>query len=158
MSFSRASEQRRHCQERLQAHVPTVLYQGAYYSNEKDVPERAREYAGRDFRLESCTVPYLLDFDGIGKLTDENGIKQGIVIDKAAEDKAHGIRRKSCGLRTWEICVRPPRRSEVEIWLGCEDEMDRVVDIFDSGDSTNKKDLSQIDAATQKNRHGFKYS
>ncbi|KAK3064092.1 DNA polymerase zeta, partial [Teratosphaeriaceae sp. CCFEE 6253] len=45
---------------------PHVIYQDAYYSNERDVPERPREYAGQEFRLESTTLPYLPPFDKTG--------------------------------------------------------------------------------------------
>lgn len=148
-------------QERRETHMPAVLYQAAYYSTEKDVPERAREYAGKDFKLESGTVPYLPDFDPTGEMPDDSGAKQGIVVDKAAEDRAHRMRRMLCGLRTWEICLRPPMRSEVQTWLESETKLDRIVktpSVNLAGKSSSQDDLSQIDAATQRNRHGFKYS
>lgn len=46
--------------------LPDVIYQNAYYSKEKDVPLRVREYAGQEFRLQSNTVPYLPTFDETG--------------------------------------------------------------------------------------------
>jgi DNA polymerase zeta len=43
--------------------LPSMIYQDAYYSNEEDAPERTREWAGREFKLESLTVPFLPEFD-----------------------------------------------------------------------------------------------
>ena len=148
-------------QERRETHMPAVIYQAAYYNTEKDVPERAREYAGRDFKLESGTVPYLPDFDHTGKLADDSGAKQGIVVDKAAEDRTHRMRRMLCGLRSWEICLRPPMRSEVQTWLESEAKLDGTVKTPGAslaGKSSSQDELSQIDTATQRNQHGFKYS
>ena len=48
-----------------------MIYQEAYYSNEADVPEQAREYAGREFKLESSTIPWLPDFDPKGDLSSD---------------------------------------------------------------------------------------
>ena len=147
-------------QESRQAIKPTAVHQVAYYSNEKDVPDRAREYAGKDFKIESGTVPYLPDFDGLEQLSYKKREKQAVIVDKVVEDRMHQYRRRSCGLRAWEICIRPPTRSEVQIWTESEDR--RV-----EGHHTrlcvgtgvgSKEDLSQIDVVSQKNRHGFKYS
>ena len=148
-------------QESRQAPKPTVFHQAAYYSNEKDVPDRAREYAGRDFKIESGTVPYLPDFDGLEKLSYKNWEKQAVIVDKIVEDRMHRCRRKSCGLRTWEIGVRPPTRSEVQIWTASEDmgvEGQYTRHPVGRGVVGSKEELSQIDVVTQRNRHGFKYS
>ena len=148
-------------QERLHTKMPTVLYQAAYYSDEKDVPERAREYAGKEFRLESVTVPYLPDFDPAGRSAAKTSGKHGIVLDKAVEETVYQRRRKACGLRTWEIGEHPPSREEVENWLGTQDNrlgVCRGSHVVRAGAIGAKEDLSQIDGATQKNRHGFKYS
>lgn len=148
-------------QERRQAHIPTVIYQGAYYSNEEDVPDRPREYAGKELKIESGTVPYLPNFDCKGKLAHSNGGKQAMAVDGAAENRAYQNRMRSCGLRTWEIGRRPPSRLEVEIWTESEDSWDgdsQPHHAVGAGVISTKEELSQIDAATQKNRHGFKYS
>ncbi|KAL8792596.1 MAG: hypothetical protein Q9195_004819 [Heterodermia aff. obscurata] len=148
-------------QESRQAPRPTVVHQVAYYSNEKDVPDRAREYAGKDFKIESDTVPYLQDFDGVEQLSYKDWEKQAVIIDRAVEDRMHQYRRRSCGLRTWEMGVRPPTRSEVQIWIESEEglvERHYTRHSVGTGIAGSKEDLSQIDVVTQKNRHGFKYS
>lgn len=148
-------------QESRQASRPMVVHQVAYYSNEKDVPDRAREYAGKDFKIESSTVPYLPDFDGLEQWSHKNWDKQAVIVDKVVEDRMHQYRRRSCGLRTWEIGVRPPTRSEVQIWTESEErlvENQHTRHSVETGVVDSKEDLSQIDVVTQKNRHGFKYS
>ena len=138
--------------------IPTMIYTDAYYSDERDVPERAREYAGKEFKLESATVPYLPDFDPTCKSLDSRGEKPPIVLDKAAEEKLHQKRRRACSLQTWEIDEQPPSRSEVERWLLKQDEIAGSQSITDTHLPALREDLSQIEGATQKNRHGFKFS
>ena len=146
---------------------PPVIYQKAYYSNEKDVPERPREYAGREFRLESNTVPYLPDFDPTGSSLASLGEKPAVVVDRAAEARTFEQKRQNCTLRSWEIAALPPLRQEVEAWLEQE-----AAEMNTSRASTSKpnrkerlkrqavhnEDLSQIDGPTQRNTYGFKYS
>ncbi|KAL9123251.1 MAG: hypothetical protein Q9187_000196 [Circinaria calcarea] len=143
-----------------EARIPTVLYQDAYYSDERDVPERAREYAGKDYKLESNTVPYLPEFDPTGSSLAAVGVKPAIVVDKTAEQKLFQRQRRICSLRTWEVDRLPPTRSELQGWLDGEDSKDGP-----GGKSTlylkqlgAKGSLSQIDGPTQRNRHGYKYS
>jgi len=147
--------------------TPPVVYQDAYYSDEKDVPERAREYAGQEFKLESTTTPYLPAFDPSGESAASHGQKQSIVLDKANEELNHQKRRWRCNLRTWEIEKRPPSWAEVNDWMKYDHEDDDEVDPAEidvaSSQTIKRKnrpapELSQIDGPTQKNRHGFKFS
>ena len=148
-------------QEMGNARLPSVIYQEAYYSNEKDVPERAREYAGKEFKLESITLPFLPDFDPTGVSPASIGVKTSIVADKLVEENYYQSRRRACDLRIWEIEEPAPTRQEVQDWLYEESRADHdsagQVTSADRKRSANV-DLSQIDGATQKNRHGFKYS
>lgn len=140
--------------------LPSVIYQDAYYSNEKDVPERAREYAGKEFKIESATVPYLPDFDPTGTSLASVGERLSIVVDKIAEEKALQKRRRACGIRNWEVQELPPTRAEVRAWVdenGAED-LDLHSQHASDEPINAKPDLSQIDGTTQKNRQGFKYS
>ena len=142
------------------AKIPPVLYQDAHYSDERDVPERAREYAGKEFKLESRTVPYLPDFDPSGVSLATFGDKPRVVVDKVAEERAYQKRRRACSLRTWEIDSLPPTRFEVQHWLDSEGSLNNIEDkpCSRQDPSVNKDGLSQIEEPTQKNRHGFKYS
>ena len=141
--------------------LPSIIYQDAYYSNEKDVPERAREYAGKEFKLGSGTVPYLVNFDPSGTSPASRGEKLGVVVDKTSEERPSRRRRMACGLRTWEIEETPPISQEVQAWLDepsgeISESLEKAT--VDDGIPLPKKNLSQIDSATQKNKHGFKYS
>ncbi|KAK8155006.1 hypothetical protein BKA80DRAFT_209071 [Phyllosticta citrichinensis] len=146
--------------------LPPVVYQDAHYSDEKDVPERPREYAGQEFRLESTTVPYLPPFDPTGNHPANFGEKHGVVIDKTKGDAQHERRRRQCSLLHWEIAAAPPSFAEVEQWLKEEAEKEMPTAGGENGDlsttrrtaAKSKGNLSQIEGPTQKNRHGFKYS
>ena len=137
-----------------------VLYQEAYFSDERDVPPRTREYAGRGFRLASNTLPYLPDFDPDG----HSGATVG-----AANLPAHNLamkgyqkRRRTCTLRAWEVLAIPPSRTEVEHWCAQEQKMLAARKTSESQSPWPHKaattGLSQIDGPTQKHRHGFKFS
>ena len=141
--------------------VPSVIYQDAFYGNEMDIPERAREYAGKDFKLESDTVPYLPDFDSTGLSPASFGEKPSVIVDKTGLEKLHQRRRRACNFRRWEIGEPPPTRLEVESWELIQPiDQDRPASTFirAKANLTDQAELSQIDGATQKNRHGFKYS
>ena len=141
--------------------LPSIIYQDVHYSNEKDVPERVREYAGKEFKLESETVPFLATFDHTGTSPASRGEKIRIVMDRANEERLSRRRKLACGLRTWEIEEMAPTRSDIQSWLDKQSRetstsLDKAVD--DNGILSTKASLSQIDSATQKNKHGFKYS
>jgi DNA polymerase zeta len=144
---------------------PSVIFQDAYYSNEKDVPERPREYAGQEFRLESATLPYLPPFDKNGQQL----LTKGTTLDKWKKDLAESRRRRQCSLRVWEIMASPPTAHEVQKWLTEEEgfEQDDLDDLEAHAPLTASQlkrknrpppELSQIEGPTQKNRHGFKFS
>lgn len=137
--------------------LPDVIYQEAYYSNETDVPDQAREYAGREFKLESATVPYLPDFDPTGTSLATFGRKPPILVDFATEQIQDNQRRKRCTLSEWVIAEAPPRKVDVLAWL--KDEQNHASPRNTTvGGAQRKTKLSQIDGPTQINKHGFKYS
>jgi DNA polymerase zeta len=138
--------------------LPNVIYQNAFYSDETDVPCRQREYAGREFRLESNTVPYLPEFDPTGTAPAAYGQRTPILLDEEVEQKSDRKRRRLCKISRWDIADPPPTKAEVAAWVGRETR--RGVTSDDNGQKSkdNPKVLSQIDGPTQKNKHGFKYS
>ncbi|KAI2639300.1 DNA polymerase family B [Xylaria nigripes] len=139
---------------------PNVIYQGPYFSKDKDVPQRAREYAGQEFRLEGNTLPYLPDFDITGESLASCGVKSETLFEYRGDAEAYRKQRLECSLRSWEIAQPPPSFAEVQKWS------ERFADVADHlpkpalnvSDSEVKSYLSQIDGATPKNKHGFKYS
>ena len=136
------------------------LHRDAYYSCDTDVPDRAREYAGKEFKIESETLPYLPNFDASGNSPASLGEAPPRVIVWGEEEAVHVLRGRSCSLRTWEMRQLPPTRGEVVNWVcGLEDEIGAADDSKTARVLLNsRQDLSQIDGATQKNKHGFKYS
>ncbi|MBE7180100.1 MAG: hypothetical protein INR71_02645, partial [Terriglobus roseus] len=152
--------------------LPPVIYQNAYYSDEKDVPERPREYAGREYRLESTTLPFLPDFDPSGASIATYGEKPGVVIDKGALELQGRRLRQRCSLRNWQYAHPPPTFEEVEAWqeeasqVKHEDDPDARVKNAPAGQKTFTRGGmsggvrlgSQVEGPTQKHRDGAKYS
>jgi DNA polymerase zeta len=144
--------------------LPSVIYQDAFYSNELDVPERAREWAGREFKLESLTVPFLPEFDPTGTSEAAFGGKPGIVLDRVKEDRSYQLQRRNCRLLSWEIAEPPPTYGEVEEWYRINrnekvaSSGNRVAETRTAASPLKKGKLSQIDGPTQKDKHGFKYT
>jgi DNA polymerase zeta len=134
--------------------LPDVIYRDAYYSNQEDVPDRPRDYAGKEFKLESTTVPYLPDFDPSGTSPATFGRKQPLLLDEAVEENADAVRRRQCRLPRWSVASTPPRKAEVLVWL----EQDRKKNFDFSVEERKSKPLSQVEGPTQKNKHGSKYS
>jgi DNA polymerase zeta len=143
--------------------VPSVIYQDAYYSDEKDVPERPREYAGQEFKLLSRTLPYLPRFNatGIEESVKANDYDKQLIKSTARE------RSRKCTLRRWEIMAPPPTWTEVELWLKHDkhngDKAAKCSSFQQTSSQLKRKnkpdhELSQIEGLTQKNKHGFKYS
>ncbi|KAI9050457.1 hypothetical protein LZ554_005620 [Drepanopeziza brunnea f. sp. 'monogermtubi'] len=144
--------------------LPPVIYQDAYYSNEVDVPDRPREWAGREFKLESLTVPFLPEFDPTGTSDAVLGQKLGALPDKAKEERSYQRQRQNCSLRSWMIATPPPTYAEVAEWSRRERfKLSYTPTAQNSGPSrveetSAQSNLSQIDGPTQKNKHGFKYT
>ncbi|KAJ3483431.1 hypothetical protein NLG97_g7306 [Lecanicillium saksenae] len=131
-----------------QFHLPDQLYQDPFFGDEKDVPPRSREYAGREFRLLGDTLPYLPSFE----FGDDNS--DALEVTSTPSDLALERQRKKCSLRDWEISATPPTFDDVENWL---DEKEKIAS-SQSFLQRRNKNLSQIDGPTPKNKHGFKYT
>ncbi|KAF9872196.1 DNA polymerase family B [Colletotrichum karsti] len=142
--------------------ISDAIYQDAYYSEEKDVPARPREYAGREFRLESNTLPYLADFDPTGTSAASMGTKSDHPFDKAKVDLVHEAQGMICSYRSWEIAQPPPSFAEVEKWWNKKrpprKDSSSVNGRIVGSPQASRRHLSQIDGPTPKNKHGFKYS
>ncbi|KAI3327289.1 DNA polymerase family B [Xylariaceae sp. AK1471] len=139
---------------------PDVIYQCAYYSKDKDVPLRAREYAGQEFRLEGNTLPFLPDFDTSGESLANCGIKSESLFEYRGDAEVYRKQRLECSLRSWEIAQPPPSFAVVQQWSEwLQDATNQSVEpVLKIRDLELKPHLSQIDGSTPKNKHGFKYS
>ncbi len=144
---------------------PGAIYQDPYYSNEADVPERTREYAGLEFKIEGAGLPYLPDFDPTGQSAASFGEKPPIIWDKRKDDLETQRRARRCNLRAWEIGATPPTFEEVEEW--CKKPLRKISEGRSSSKSASKslspiavtkRHFSQIEGPTQKNKYGMKYT
>lgn len=137
--------------------LPEILYQDAYYSQEEDVPERNREYAGKDFKLVSATVPYLPDFDPSGKSLAIQGQNPASMLDHAVEEAEDEERQRECTYRTWVIAKPPPPR-KIVIQHFFSNSLAASAPRQKPKKASPRRTLSQIQPPTQANKHGFKYS
>ena len=147
--------------------LPPVIYQDAFYSDELDVPDRAREWAGREFKLEGSSVPFLPNFDPLGSSDATHGLKLPIIPDIAKEESRYVNQRHTCSLRSWEIIDAPPSHAEVLAWAQAENPEEKRSDRIAktpakmhamAGRFRVKGKLSQVEGPTQKNKYGFKYT
>lgn len=151
----------------MHAGLPPVIYQDAYYSEENDVPDRPREYAGRGFKLQSTTLPYLPPFDPTGASPANIGEYPPVVVDKKKQTTTYQARSRRCSLRHWEFATPPPTFKEVESWNNRQAKPRKVVKPESKAEEATSvplrrfnpvSHLSQIEGPTQSNPHGFKYS
>ena len=143
--------------------LPQAIFQDAFYSDEADVPGRPREWAGREFKLGSSTVPFLPIFDPTGGSDATFGEKQAVVPDRLKDEKDYERRRRACHLKSWQIAENPPTFVEVNEWFHDEQVRGRTAAGEKSSErppvsprSTRK--LSQVDDSTQKDKHGSRHT
>ena len=139
-----------------QLKLPSILYSNAYYSHDEDVPLRGREYAGKEFKLEGISVPFLPDFDPNGTPLALLKTKAATNSSRRASKDEYRKARKRCTSRTWEFERLPPTRLEIERWL-VENPPGFIIPNQPNLDHTIN-DFSQVDAPTPRNKLGVKYS
>jgi DNA polymerase zeta len=111
-----------------------------FYSNPEDVPEKAREYAGRSFTFKSITLPFLSEFDHYTR--DEGALVAAV----------GGAPR----MRSWEFSQPLPSRQEVKAWAHEEE-----TDAAEARKRRKRRLASQIEKMTQQqadSTYGFKVS
>ncbi|SPN99744.1 probable catalytic subunit of DNA polymerase zeta UPR-1 [Cephalotrichum gorgonifer] len=141
--------------------IPDVVYQDAFYSDEKDVPPRPAEFAGREFRLESNTLPFLPEFNPTGAA----GIPNGVRDPQDTKGLTDAQRRRICTFRSWEIGAPPPTYDDVAGWwaekVKRRKQRDEAAGRLGGPrlpSSQTRNDMSQIEGPTLANKQGFKYS
>lgn len=140
----------------------SVIYQDAHYSRDDDVPDRPRDYAGREFRLGGTSIHYLPDFDPSGRFTVMLGEQDIGSKDRRDWDEADHQLRVASTARVWEFAAEPPSRSEVITWF--ENQQPKTLTTPTKAKERHEdkesrvQALSQIEGPTQKNDHGSKYS
>lgn len=141
---------------------PSVIYQDAHYSRDDDVPDRPRDYAGREFRLGGTSIHYLPDFDPSGRFTVMLGEQDIGSKDRRDWNEADHQLRVASTARVWEFAAVPPSRSEVITWFENQQRKTLTTPTKTKERHEDKESrvqaLSQIEGPTQKNDHGSKYS
>ncbi|EED13839.1 DNA polymerase zeta catalytic subunit, putative [Talaromyces stipitatus ATCC 10500] len=139
---------------------PAVVYQKPFYSDDNDVPERSREYAGREFRLVSDSIRYLPHFELKG--TNTHLFAENLPpIPSPDEQRKEDRRLRELSLaQIWEFAQLPPTRNEVVEWFEKEEKAQEKEAVTPRIrlQLTKSNVMSQIEGATQKNPYGFKYS
>ncbi|THV49520.1 hypothetical protein BGAL_0191g00170 [Botrytis galanthina] len=146
--------------------LPLILHQDAFYSREEDVPERPREWAGREFKLGSTSVPFLPDFDPSATSDATFGLGPVVLPDRIKDEEVYHHRRRECSLRAWTFTETPPSYTKVHTWArnqepnfnGKSEKPKRSAPSKSVSKHRREAKLSQIDGPTQKNPHGFKYT
>ncbi|EHK22518.1 uncharacterized protein TRIVIDRAFT_191274 [Trichoderma virens Gv29-8] len=135
--------------------LPGVIYQDAFYSNEKDLSLRRREYAGKEFQLISDTLPFLPEFDPTGNTSPAwNPSAETGLSYKARMRQDDQQLRKRCSWRSWEIAQPAPSYDEVAEWTI----QNGATGIPTTKPRPSRPWLSQIDGPTPKSKYDFKYS
>jgi DNA polymerase zeta len=96
---------------------PSVIQQDAYYSDEVDVPEQPQEYFGKEFKLQSLTLPFFSEFDRKALSPASLGENQPVVLDNTKQEIEYKARRNACTYRVWQISTPPPRPKFVKRWV-----------------------------------------
>ncbi|KAL2801789.1 hypothetical protein BJX63DRAFT_416603, partial [Aspergillus granulosus] len=136
----------------------TIVYQKPHYSDDGDVPERPRDYAGKEFRLEGTSIRYLPEFDPSGRSL---ALRDGISAPRDRSDwqNLDNQLRAASTSRFWEFAPVPPSRAEVITWF----ESQKREILTQKAKSKKQREerskaLSQIEGPTQNNELGSKYS
>uniref|UniRef100_A0A8H7YAJ4 DNA polymerase n=1 Tax=Psilocybe cubensis TaxID=181762 RepID=A0A8H7YAJ4_PSICU len=115
--------------------LPDKVYQAPYYSNDFDIPEHSREYAGLTYRLKGG--------QGIATLEDWSSTEPH---NELVSNAASGL--VAAGVGGWEYASHPPSTKEIRQSI-------KLVPKF-IGIAANSR--SQIEGPTQANIFGFKNS
>ncbi|KAF9115818.1 DNA polymerase zeta [Mortierella sp. AM989] len=115
-----------------------VVHQKPYFSNDSDVPSRAKVFGGKEFRIQS------------------NGIKS-MPVFKSKLDLGKNATAGE-GFQFWEPNQIPPTRAEIQSWL--EDEMKGVKkplrSVAEAPTPKRREQISQLEGPTPKNPFGYK--
>ncbi|KAF9551467.1 DNA polymerase zeta [Mortierella hygrophila] len=118
--------------------LPNRVHQKPYFSNEADVPSRAKVFGGKEFRLQSKGLKSMPLFKGKFDL--------GKKLPPGA------------GYQYWEPNLRPPSYAEALVWL--KEDKERVEaslrSTAEASTQQKREKISQIEGPTQKNPFGCK--
>lgn len=159
LTFSRLPPTISQCLAMRDCNQPDVIYQDAYYSREQDVPHRPREYAGREYRLQSNTLLFLPPFKADGLSSTSSGIRPDTLHEQQILEQEQQQQMLQCSWKNWEFIQIPPAYQEVAKWLEADDRSKHLgKKHFGRIAPAAGAWVSQINGPTPKNKHGFKYT
>ncbi|KAF9150775.1 DNA polymerase zeta [Linnemannia schmuckeri] len=118
--------------------LPNRVHQKPYFSNEADVPAKAKVFGGKEFRLQSKGLKSMPQFKGkfdLGKKLPSGR-----------------------GYQNWEPNLQPPSYTEALVWLKEDEERVKASlrSVAEASTQQKREKISQIEGPTQKNRFGCK--
>ncbi|KAF9906258.1 DNA polymerase zeta [Linnemannia zychae] len=118
--------------------LPNRVHQKPHFSNEADVPSRAKVFGGKEFRLQSKGLKSMPLFRG--------------------EFDRRGNPCPGAGYQYWEPNTRPPSYAEAHTWLKEDDERVKASlrSRAEASTQQRRQKVSQIEGPTQKNPFGCK--
>ncbi|OZJ05850.1 hypothetical protein BZG36_00882 [Bifiguratus adelaidae] len=156
--------------------VPSIAYTNPYFSVDSDVPDRPKVFAGREFRLKSHSPRFLKEFQSetIFSSAEEDSIssQDSLTRNPSTSHMVSIVRAQSPSMyRSWTWGLPPPsiRTSsrlrqqslfpdDVPADMEDMDETARSVKEAFISPGSQERDPSQIEAPTQPNMYGFKFS
>lgn len=131
---------------------PSIIHQDAFYSNELDVPSLPQQFFGRQFKLQSLTLPYLPDFDKTGRSRASLGEKPSVVVDPKKLELEYLERQTECSYRAWQIATPPPSSKAVGQWVkeqkAHDENQTRREELGDARRVGRKPKMTQIEGPT----------
>ncbi|KAF9965079.1 DNA polymerase zeta [Mortierella alpina] len=120
--------------------LPISVNQKPYFSNEADVPSKAKVFGGKEFRVPSKGIKFMRPFTG------------GLDVGK--------VSAPGNGFKFWEPLQLPPSQSEAKRWLKEEQERAKAKlrSTAEASTQQRREKISQIEGPTQKNPFGYKNS
>ncbi|KAF8985309.1 DNA polymerase zeta [Entomortierella lignicola] len=118
--------------------LPSVVYQKPYFSDDGDVPSKAKVFGGKEFRVQSNGIngmPYFKTAPNLGKFV-----------------------RVGEGFQFWEPNLVPPSQSEIRSWLKGKKDSERKFprSVAEASTQKRREQISQIEGPTPKNPFGYK--
>ncbi|KAJ3040197.1 DNA polymerase zeta [Rhizophlyctis rosea] len=141
--------------------VPEVVYTEPHFSKAVDVPKKTRVYAERQFRFEVPGSESLEEF-WTGKLGDEvEGEGRRRAKGKGKEVvRENGRNVQPSKIKNWTLAQLPSTRKQVEEWLKRNPLHEEAGGAGPHAGTKRARtqDVSQVEAPTPRNPHGFKFT
>lgn len=131
--------------------IPQVKHQKAFYSKELDVPEKPFKFAGKVFRIPYKgldNLPFFNTADAVRSVWQSQQTQKGKLYKGITYySNLYGADKSFSGNFAWTLPRNPISAHEAALWLQ-----------KDQKGLERPPVISQVEAPTLQNQHGFKYS